>query len=217
MEYLWSRSTSVPPSAFLAAASCRRSSNKVQAVRFLSTLDGADVRVVAPDGDTALHRAVEFGNEDDCLETAKLLVHLGCHLSLCNSAGETPLHIAAKRHYISVLKYLLSQGVPLPSDVLLSAVSGFYFEDIDVDDVCCGAAMIRFLIREGANPCVVNDEGDTPLHVFLRSEFSGDAMEEWKVIQMLLDAGANPYARNLDRQTPADLAEKRGPFFAKNC
>lgn len=38
----------------------------------------------------------------------------------------------------------------------------------------------------------------------------------WEAIQILLDASGDPYARNLDGQTPIDLAERKGSFYAQN-
>ncbi|KAF8556663.1 ankyrin [Imleria badia] len=189
-----------PPNIILAAAASNVF-NKVAIIQFLAGLQGVDIHVVDTNGDTALHRAVTYG----CLETVKILIGLGCDPSLHNSAGETPFHIAAREHHdhLPIVKYLLSQGIPLPSDVLLSAASARRNM----------APMMRLLIREGADPCAANDNGDTPLHILPKHDVRG---LRWKDIQILLDAGGDPRARNLDGQTPVDLAESKGPLYAQN-
>ena len=160
VEYLLSLGAPLPVNAFLAAASCRHYSRKIPTLRFFAALEGADIHVVASNGNSALHHAAE---SEDCLETVKILISMGCDPSLRNSAGKTPLHTCARTGNIPVVKYLLSQGIPLPPDVLLSAAVRNWGM----------AQMIRFLIREGADPCVANDNGDTPLHVALKKPLSG--------------------------------------------
>ncbi|KAF8549088.1 hypothetical protein OG21DRAFT_1515561, partial [Imleria badia] len=76
---------------------------------------GSDARVTSTEiGDSALHLSVKYFNEDDALETAKLLVAHGCDPLEVNSLGETPLRIAIRRGHVSVAGYLRSLGIPLP-------------------------------------------------------------------------------------------------------
>lgn len=214
VEYLLAQGVPLPLSGFLAAASStRHGSWKTAIIRFLATLDGPDIHFVASNGDTVLHRAVESSSWDErgCLEIVNILVGLGCDPSLQNSAGETPLHISVRSGLISVVKYLLSQATPLPPDVLLSAA----LENRNM------ARMMRLLIGEGADPRVANNNGDTPLHVVLKNhslepESRRWAIWGWEAIQILLEAGGDPYARNLEGQTSVDLAARKGSCYAEN-
>ena len=206
IEYLLSSGALLPSDSLLTAALCTESCKTAKLIRFLVSLEGIDVHAVAPDGDTVLHRVAAFEDEDNCLESLKLLLDLGCDPSLRNSRGETPLHISARKHHVLVVKYLLSQEVQLPSDVLLTVASGDEYHMVP---------MMRLLIREGADPRAVNHNGDTTLHVVLRREI-GSSVQNWEPIQILLDAGCDPYTSNLDGQRAADLAETRGTFFLQN-
>lgn len=201
LKYFLLQGGTPPPNIVHAiTASSMGASQQVALIRFFAGLEGVDVHFVETNGDTALHRAVMPRS----LAAAELLISLGCDPSLRNLAGETPLHIAAKHNSIPVVKYLLSQGTPLPSDILISVALGDGFHTIPT---------MRLLIREGADPCASNDDGDTPLHVVLRGQFSERNLE---VVEFLLDAGGDPYARNLSGQTPVDLVEAKGSLCAHN-
>ena len=60
--------------------------------------------------------------------------------------------------------------------------------------------VLENLLTHGANPELTNDEGDTALHVAAKS---GCAFACAK----LIEAGANPNARNKNKKTPIDLAQ----------
>ena len=187
--------------------------------RFLIS-KGVDVRCVAANVDMQLlHRALDFRNEMDCLECAKILVGAGWDPSLRNSVGQTPIHIAARHGHISIIQYLLSQSATLPPDTLLTAIPRNQFLDTSPTG---RVPLIRFLIGEGASVNAATPDGDTPLHLVLRSRFILDEdrefeqMELWKVVEILLNCGADPSARNADGQTPFDTAEANGHFFKEN-
>jgi hypothetical protein len=59
--------------------------------------------------------------------------------------------------------------------------------------------VVAYLLLNGADPAVTNDQGDTPLHSAAWRGFSGTA-------QLLLDAGASRDARNKSGKTPPQLA-----------
>lgn len=180
---------------------------------------GVDVSCVAANVDMQLmHRALDHvGSEEDYLECANTLVGAGWDPSLMNSAGETPMHIAARHGQIPTMQYLLSQNVPLPSDVLLAQAVPRDGAHHIIPDI----PLIRFLIREGANINTANSSGDTPLHLALRFKCILDERFEfgsaqWKVVEILLDSGSDPSARNVDGRTPFDIAEANGRFFNEN-
>lgn len=182
---------------------------------------GADARCVGTNVDMQLmHRALNFGNEEDCLECAKTLVGAGWDPSLKNAAGQTPIHVAARQGHISVIKYLLSQGATLPPDILLAglAPSNEFRHRTP-------KALIRFLICEGADVNAATSDRNTPLHLALPPGLvSGSARtldrsvvsRLWEVVEILLNCGANPSARNAGGQTPFDIAEANGHFFNEN-
>ncbi|KAF8439131.1 ankyrin repeat-containing domain protein [Boletus edulis BED1] len=81
---------------------------------------GVDVHTHVAGGDTMLHLAVTFFQED-CLAAVKILVGAGAKPFMRNTAGKTPLHLALEKGKTSVADYMLSRGTP-PSDVLLAVV-----------------------------------------------------------------------------------------------
>ena len=183
---------------------------------------GLDITyVVAANVDTdLLHRALGSQGEERCLESAKILVDLGWNPSLKNPAGEMPIHIALRWGQLSTVKYLLAQSAPLPSDALLALFEfdgGFFGPGY--------MSMVHFLIREGVNVNATAPNGDTPLHLALRTRSILDnrswfdrmeILESWKVVEILLNHGADPSARNADGQTPFHIAEGNGHFFQEN-
>lgn len=155
-------------------------------------------------------------DDKDCLERARFLVSLGWDLSSRNAAGETAIHVVAREGEIPTLKYLLAQNVPLPTDVLLVAVvPSDKYRNFPVP-------LIGSLINEGANVNATAPNGDTPLHLTLRyilpPEMDNNLSHEafWRVIEILLDGGADPSARNADGETPFDIAKGRSHFFKEN-
>ncbi|KAH0831120.1 ankyrin repeat-containing domain protein [Lanmaoa asiatica] len=171
-----------------------------------------DVRCVVSNVDTQLmHRALDYYDEEDCLECAKILVGKGWNPLLRNSAGERPIHVTVRWGQLSTIKYLLSHcdNAPLPSDVLLSAVLiDRWYPNWTV------ISLFNFLVREGASVNATKSNGDTPLHLVLRSKLILDEdviwyarMELWKAVEILLDCGADPSTRNVDDQRPIDIAD----------
>lgn len=175
--------------------------------------------VVAANVDTELlHRALDSHDEERCLEYAKILVDLRWNPSLKNPAGEMPIHIALRRRQLSTVKYLLAQNAPLPSDALLAL---FKF-----GVSTCSISMIHFLVHEGVDVNAHASNGDTPLHLALRTRLIPDDSvwpgqitpdpESWEVVEILLNCGADPSARNADGQTPFHIAEGSDHFFQEN-
>ncbi|KAG8215993.1 ankyrin repeat-containing domain protein [Butyriboletus roseoflavus] len=160
---------------------------------------GGDIHTVAKNGNTLLHvAATKLYPEEYALGLTKHLVHAGCMPCVPNSLQETPLHVAARWGFISVIEYLLSLNITLPPDILLAASTGY-----PVD-----ARVIHHLIQGGASVSVVTTNGDTPLHlVVLDSGVEDDCLE---CVKTLIDAGCEPRARNLAGKIPLHNAAMHG-------
>ena len=156
------------------------------------------MNALATNGDTPLHVAMRLPDENQCLVIAKLLVEAGCNPCELDANDKPPIHAAVVRGFVSVVEYLLSLHVPLPSRILFAA-----FQTIVVKRV----EMIRLLVGKGANVHVFNPDGDALLHITMRSL---DRSVSWGVAEILLDVGCNPLARNLLGETPLHIAAKQG-------
>ena len=157
--------------------------------------EGGDIHTTAANGDTLLHLAATFYPEYDALELIKYLVHAGCCPSILNSAQETPLHIAARSGYISVIEYLLSLDIPLPRDIVLAASTG--------KEHSKKAHTIRYVFDKGASVSAVTPDGNTALHLLLAQ--GNDCLESVKI---LIDAGCDPCSQNLAGETPLHIAAR---------
>jgi ankyrin repeat protein len=79
---------------------------KLEVVKYLAEVVGADVHSQTRDGDTPLHVAPVFGQ----LELVKYLVEkAGANVHAANKRGETILHCASGKGGLDIVKYLVEQ------------------------------------------------------------------------------------------------------------
>ena len=141
---------------------------------------------------------MRLSDERRCLIITKLLVDAGCSPCEHDADNKQPIHGAILRGFVSVVEYLLSQDVPLPSRILFTALQSTVVKRVD---------MIRFLISKGANVHVLNPDGDTLLHTHMRSLNRSVCLE---IVQMLIDIGCDPLVSNLRGEIPLHIAAKQG-------
>lgn len=69
------------------------------------------------------------------------------------------------------------------------------------------AEVVEFLLREmKVDPNIADTAGNTPLHHHIDSRFRVEGgAKDTKTLKLLLDYGANPNTRNIDRLSPLDL------------
>ena len=202
-----------PPERFLIAAATGDTSETIPVVRFL--LDkGVDVHAVSDETeDTALHLAVMCPWEPRRLELTKMVMDAGCSPHACNSRDETPLIIAVKRGYSSVVEILLSCGVPLTSDILQSALDGsrdpqvmrlliLRGADIHTISKVTGESV---LLRTINGRCAYEDEDE-------ESDMGEEDNESkcLELVKLYINAGCNPAACNSDWKSVLEAAIKRG-------
>lgn len=185
------------PSDFLVTLNLERTQNAAQMIRELVE-NGANTLTHNIRGDSVLHLSIAAFGEHDALVTAKLLVAYGCNPLEANSRGDTPLRIAVKQGHVSVVHYLLSHGVPLPSNLLITS---------GLQGARNGARMIHHLVDKRANAVARTPSGDSVLHIVLTAFDEHDALETAK---LLVDHGCDPRQANSRGITPLYIAVVRG-------
>lgn len=165
-------------------------------------------------GATAIGSAVAQGD----IRAIKYLIGKGASLELRDYImGYTPLHKAVYYNKSGVVRLLLDVG----ADVNAKSYSEKYpfgngktplhisFRDHDL-------IISRILLANGADINAGDGELNTPLHRFLTNNFwEFDANEDelrdllfTALCDLMIDSGANAYAKNEDKKTPRDLAKK---------
>lgn len=119
-------------------------------------------------------------------------------------ARDTVLHVAAAGYRVEIARMLLAFGADVnsaknrrSSQPLHYAADG-YLEN-PAWDAGRQVAMIRLLLKAGANVDAQDKNGATPLHRAVRTRCAA-------VVKCLLEAGADPTIRNKPGSTPFHLA-----------
>ena len=199
VRYLLTLGDSLPPD-LLVTLECRGWWSTAHMIT-LVVENGVNVLARASNGDSVLHTMLQsFYNDDEAWEVMKLLVGYGCNPLEADSRGNTPLHIAVKRGYVSVARYLLTLGASLPPDVLVT----WEF---------CGwestTYMLPFLVENGVNVLArASSDGDSVLHIALQSLY--DDSEALKAVKLLVSYGCDPFEVNSHGNTPLHIAVEQG-------
>lgn len=141
-----------------------------------------------------------------------------------DEAGDSALHAAAAGGAQASADYLLSRGLSV--DILGSKNRTPLMAAVMADQT----AMVRWLLRQGANPALKDDDGFLALMLAVREGKSGSVAElatyhredldsalllaalvgEHQVIDALTNYGASVYARMEDGRTPLMIAAENG-------
>lgn len=126
--------------------------------------------------------------------------HIG--INAMDEYGQTPLMIAVARQYLPVVAALLNTRRP-KVDVNLAKTSGFTALFYAVESST--PSILQALLRRGADPNMSvlqsGSKGNTPLHFACM-------LEKPKHAQLLLEFGANPYAKNEHGMIPYKLVPR---------
>ncbi|GFO24292.1 serine/threonine-protein phosphatase 6 regulatory ankyrin repeat subunit b [Plakobranchus ocellatus] len=165
---------------------------------------GADVNVRHDGGKVVLVVALECLEGSQLFKMVKFLVENGAHVNR-SLPDKSPL-VCAVWKGPEIVRYLLEKGAdinevgdekgntPLMATVILSSFSWQFFDRFN---------LVQLLLDFGADPNIVNSEGDTAINVAV----GGQKLD---VVSKLLDAGADLEMPDSDGRTPLLLAAARG-------
>lgn len=126
-------------------------------------------------------------------------------MALLDRAGRSDLHYAASEGRVADLTVRLDAG----EDPSLADKQGW--APLHFAAQSQHAEIARVLIRSGASVEATDVYGKTPLAVALFNVRDGDG----EIIQVLLEAGADPDRKNRSGTSPRDLAERVANYDLK--
>ncbi|KAL7296040.1 hypothetical protein TKK_0010595 [Trichogramma kaykai] len=103
-------------------------------------------------------------------EVAKLLLRSGANPNLANKDGATPLHIICQDYFNieNMTEILFEINNDKPQTLQFNARTKNGDTPLHFAMQNSNRKMIEFLLRNGADPNMVNEEGSTPLHITCR-------------------------------------------------
>ena len=167
--------------------------------------EGVDPNGVDWHGQAAVHVAAEH----DAAKNMEALLQAGGNPNLQDQDGNTPLHHAARgtiASFDSLTVILLRAGADpnRPNnggETPLHVAVGPHGAHTEVEALLAG----------GASVTAVTDEGLTPLQRFVR-----EGSNNGYVIDLLLDAGANPDEKDPGGDAPLHVAVRNAPYTGKS-
>ncbi|MDR3131797.1 MAG: ankyrin repeat domain-containing protein [Rickettsiales bacterium] len=180
-------------------------------------------------GRNALHLLVESGS---CKAIMSILMHVEKHhldkfgevINIKDDYGQTPLHVAAARGKLNVVRYLVGKGANIHAEI--GGYTPLHFAahlgwlkivryligkgaNVNAKNICGGTALhgaayrgelnvVKYLVNEGADVNASSTEPNlngTPLHCSVHSGRSS-------IVRYLLDRGADICAEDEEGKTP---------------
>ncbi|XP_058092370.1 protein ACCELERATED CELL DEATH 6-like [Magnolia sinica] len=133
----------------------------------------------APQMNNALHIAARLGHAEF---TKEILGRCGAHLMQVNSAGDTPLHCAARTGRLNVVEILLNWIETEDRSLGLLRITNKE-KNTALHEALRnrhGRVAMKLLESDWKLACLVNEAGESPLHIAAREELL-------QVVQMILD------------------------------
>ncbi|KAG9316928.1 ankyrin repeat-containing domain protein [Chiua virens] len=150
--------------------------------------------------ESGIYGPCEEYQEVERLELVKILIDIetGCDPAFFSARWRTFLDVAMHRGDASVVEYLLSYGVPLPPDILSTALQHDLIDSLEI------AAL---LVRKGADVHSTTDDGDTVLHLCIKQYGESSCLD---LIKIFVEAGCDPNSYGAQGTTVLGVAAEYG-------
>ncbi|KAM3598837.1 uncharacterized protein V6R79_023185 [Siganus canaliculatus] len=186
---MWTLSSKVKQTSALRLAASRGHTGCVEELLFRGAEVNAD-----PGGNTALHDAC-MGDHTTCVQ---LLLSHGAEPDLLSADGSAPLHLCTSALSLQCAQLLLEGGAEVNIRLGDSRLTPLH--------VAARRGLeehVELFLSYGADVLATNREGETPLNAACSgAERPAEAGRYLRVIQKLLDAGANPRTAGRKQHTP---------------
>ncbi|XP_053194639.1 ankyrin repeat and SOCS box protein 16 [Scomber japonicus] len=186
---MWTLSSKVKQTSALRLAASRGHSGCVEELLFREAEVNAN-----PGGSTALHDAC-IGAHPICVQ---LLLSHGADPDVLAEEGSTPLHLCTSAQSFQCAEMLLEGGAEVNVRTNESRLTPLH--------VASRRGLeehVELFLSHGADVLATNQEGETPLNAACSgAERPSEAGRYLRVIQKLLDAGANPRTAGRKQHTP---------------
>ena len=133
-------------------------------------------------------------------EVAELLHRHGADVDVLGYDGKTPLHKACADEHVDIVHWLVDHGA------CVNAQHNRLHTPLHFAASCGRLQAARILIEHNADIDIPTKEGKSPLHVAAMHWIKRDQDD---IIQVLLDHGANPNARDDNNATPLHYSSWR--------
>lgn len=162
--------------------------------------DGFSVDTKDPWGNTLLHYACSTAD----MRLVRLLIENGAHADLVNNHGWNALHMAAHSKEVAesipIIETLLAENLTIDTPTDDGSTPLLLACRTSESKLPEAITRVELLLERGADANVADSLGLTALHV-------AASRGNLKVIEVLLNAGADPGAEDLEGNTPRQALE----------
>lgn len=139
------------------------------------------------------------------------LLKLGLDPNQANKFGSTPLALMMVQHKIDshCMEMLFKAGAN-PNSQDKDGCTPLHNLAGQRDSLTILSGIVP-LLAHGANPNIADNAGNTPLHIICHTE------SYTEIANILIDAGANPLAKNLAGQTPYDISQSNMRYLLEKA